>query len=187
MHVHPLVCKRRAFILVLIMLISSMSIVPVNASLNAKSTTVWSGSVFLNDSYNVETGQILIVQEGTSIFLGDDKEIIIDGRINIEGSTTSPVILNSLDGNHNGIVFNSTSYGLNSIIDNLTITNSKNGITIYGSNPVISNLKIINADNVGVDLLDGASPVISNLTIEQGGQDVHAISTSWIWNWIIDR
>ena len=179
MHVHPLVCKRRAILLVLIMLISSMSIIPVNASLNIKSTTVWSGSVFLNDSYNVETGQILIVQEGTSIFLGDDKEIIIDGRINIEGSINSPVILDSLDGNHNGIVFNASSYGLNSIIDNLTITDSKYGITMYGSNPVISNLKIINADNVGVDLFDGASPIISNLTIEQGGQDVHAISTSW--------
>ena len=58
MHVHPMVCKRRALLLVLIMLISSMSIIPVNASLNIKSTTVWSGSVFLNDSYNVETGQI---------------------------------------------------------------------------------------------------------------------------------
>lgn len=179
MHQPTLVSKRRAFLLFFVMIFSIMSILPAYASITGKTTTVWSGSVYLNDSYNIETGQILIIQEGTSIFLGDDKEIYVDGRINIEGTSASPVILNSLSGNHNGLVFNSTSNGLNSVIDNLTITNSKYGITIYGSDPQISNLEILNADNVAVDLFSGASPSINNLTIKEGGQDVHTISTSW--------
>jgi hypothetical protein len=176
---HTSVCKCHAVLLVFIMMTSSMSIIAVDATVSPKATTVWSGSIFLNDGYNVQNGQILIVQAGTNIFLGDDEEINIDGRISIIGSLTSPVILESLTGNHNGIVFNSTSNGLNSNIDNLTINDSKYGITIYASDPKISNLKVVNADNVAVDLFNGASPIITNLTIVGGGQDVHASSTSW--------
>mgnify|MGYP006138279145 CR=1 FL=1 len=173
------VLQRRAILLVSIMIISSIGTLGTNASITPKTTTIWSGSVFLADGYNVETGQILIVQPGTNIILGNDEEIIIDGRISIEGTITSPVVLDSINGNHNGIVFNATSNGLNSVIDNLTINDAKYGITIYGSNPVITNLIVVNADNVAVDLFESATPYITNLTIEGGGQDVHSISTSW--------
>ena len=153
-----------------------------------KATTVWSGSIFLNDGYNVQNGQILIVQAGTNIFLGDDEEINIDGRISIIGSSTSPVILESLTGNHNGIVFNSTSNGLNSNIDNLTINDSKYGITIYASDPKISNLKVVNADNVAVDLFNGASPIITNLTIVgRGPRCTCKLNFLEVWNWTISR
>jgi hypothetical protein len=144
----------------------------------SKSTTVWNGTINLVDGYTVESGEILIVEAGTEINLGDDKDILIAGRITIQGSSSSPVILNSIIGNHDGLIFNSSSNGLGSIIDNLTIRNSEYGITIYGSNPTINNLTVENADLVAIDLFDSASPRINDLIIEGGGQDI-PLNTNW--------
>jgi hypothetical protein len=144
----------------------------------SKSTTVWNGTINLVDGYTVESGEILIVEAGTEINLGDDKDILIAGRISIQGSSSSPVILNSIIGNHDGLIFNSSSNGLGSIIDNLTIRNSEYGITIYGSNPTINNLTVENADLVAIDLFDSASPIINDLIIEGGGQDI-PLNTNW--------
>ena len=87
-------------------------------------------------------------------------------------------------GNHDGLIFNSSSNGLGSKIDNLTIRNSEYGITIYGSNPTINNLRVENADLVAVDLFDSASPRINNLVIEGGGQDI-PLSQIGGRNWIV--
>jgi hypothetical protein len=144
----------------------------------SKSTTVWNGTINLVDGYTVESGEILIVEAGTEINLGDDKDILIAGRITIQGSSSSPVILNSIIGNHDGLIFNSSSNGLGSIIDNLTIRNSEYGVTIYGSNPTINNLTVENADLVAIDLFDSASPIINDLIIEGGGQDI-PLNTNW--------
>ena len=171
--------SKRAIFLVFLMISSSFGTIASNASQTSKTTIVWSDSVFLEDGFNVETGQILIVQPGTNIVLGDEEKIIVDGRINIQGTMSSPVTMDAITGNHHGVVFNATSNGLNSVIDNLTINDAKYGITIYGSDPTISNLIVVNADSVAVDLFEGASPTIKNLTIEGGGQDVHGLSSSW--------
>ena len=179
MDVHFSHFQKRAIFLVFIILISSIGTITTTASQSSKTTVVWSGSVFLEDGFNVQTGQILIVQPGTNIVLGDEENIVIDGRISVQGTENSPVTLEASSGNHDGIVFNVTSNSHNSIIDNLTINDAKYGVTIYGSDPVINNLIIINADSVAVDLFDGASPIITNLTIEGGGQDVHGFSSSW--------
>ena len=144
----------------------------------SKSTTVWNGTINLVDGYTVESGEILIVEAGTEINLGDDKDILIAGRITIQGSSSSPVILNSIIGNHDGLIFNSSSNGLGSIIDNLTIRNSEYGITIYGSNPTINNLTVENADLVAIDLFDSAYPRITDLIIEGGGPDI-PLNTTW--------
>ena len=137
--------SRRAIFLVSILLISSVVFAPVTSLASvSKSTTVWNGTINLVDGYTVESGEILIVEAGTEINLGDDKDILIAGRITIQGSSSSPVILNSIIGNHDGLIFNSSSNGLGSKIDNLTIRNSEYGITIYGSNPTINNLRVEN-------------------------------------------
>ena len=171
--------SKRAIFLVFLIISSSFGTIISNASQTSKTTIVWSDSVFLEDGFNVEVGQILIVQPGTNIVLGDEEKIIVDGRINIQGTMSSPVTMDANSGNHHGIVFNATSNGHNSVIDNLTINDAKYGITIYGSDPTISNLIVVNADSVAVDLFEGASPTIKNLTIEGGGQDVHGFSSSW--------
>ena len=170
---------RRAIFLVSILLFSSVIFAPMTSLASfSKSTTVWNGTINLVDGYTVESGEILIVEAGTEINLGDDKDILIAGRITIQGSSSSPVILNSIIGNHDGLIFNSSSNGLGSIIDNLTIRNSEYGITIYGSNPTINNLSVENADLVAIDLFDSASPRINDLIIEGGGQDI-PLNTNW--------
>lgn len=170
---------RRAIFLFSILLFSSVVFAPMTSLASfSKSTTVWNGTINLVDGYTVESGEILIVEAGTEINLGDDKDILIAGRITIQGSSSSPVILNSIIGNHDGLIFNSSSNGLGSIIDNLTIRNSEYGVTIYGSNPTINNLTVENADLVAIDLFDSASPIINDLIIEGGGQDI-PLNTNW--------
>ena len=146
---------------------------------NSKSTTVWSGTVLLPDGYLVGAQDILIVQEGTTIRLGSDEDLTVDGRIMIEGTEDNPVILESILDKHDGIIFNQSSQGLGSSIENLTITGAEFGITIYGSNPELTDIIVQNADRVAVDLFDGATPTINNLEINGGGQDVHGFSSSW--------
>jgi len=170
---------RHAIILVFLLLLSTIALAPASSiASSSKATSIWSGTVNLVDGYTVESGDILIVEAGTTINLGDDKDILVAGRITIQGTSSSPVILNSILGNHDGIVFNSSSNGLGSKIDNLTIRNSEYGVTIYNSNPILNNLRIENADLVAIDIFDSASPRINNLVIEGGGQDI-PLETNW--------
>ena len=102
--------SRRAIFLVSILLLSSVFFTPmISLASNSKSTTVWNGTVNLVDGYTVESGEILIVEAGTQINLGDDKDILVAGRMTIQGTSSSPVILNSIMGNHDGLIFNSSS------------------------------------------------------------------------------
>ena len=144
-----------------------------------RSTTVWSGIIELPDGYLVESNQVLVIQAGTQILVGDGERIGVDGRISIEGTASSPVAIDSSIGKHGGIQFNSSSKNLGSTIENLSIVNSEFGITVYGSDPWIANLTVSNADRVAVDLFDGASPIITDLVIDGGGQDLHGSSLSW--------
>ena len=144
-----------------------------------RSTTVWSGTISLPDGYLVQSNQVLVIQAGTSILLGDGERLGVDGRISIEGTASSPVTIESISGDHRGVIFNSSSNNLGSTIDNLTITGGEYGITVYGSNPLISNLHVFDADRVAIDLFDGASPTIRDVVIDGGGQDIHGASTTW--------
>ena len=167
-----------AMFLIALLVISYGLPIAANAA-NSKSTTVWSGTVLLPDGYLVGAQDVLIVQEGTTIRLGSDEDLTVDGRIMIEGTEDDPVILESILGKHDGIIFNQSSQGLGSSIENLTITDAEFGITIYGSNPELTDIIVQNADRVAVDLFDGATPTINNLEINGGGQDVHGFSSSW--------
>ena len=149
------------------------------SSADSRSTTVWSGTVVLPDGYSVDAGEVLSIAPGTLVSIGAGYSIEVNGRIIVSGTNSSPVIFDSISGNHEGLIFNYSSDALGSRIDNLSISNSKFGVTIYGSDPIISNLTVLNADSVAVDLYGGASPVINNLSVLGGGQDVHGFSTTW--------
>ena len=151
-----------AIFLIGLLVVSYCLPVAANAA-NSKSTTVWSGTVLLPDGYLVGAQDILIIQEGTTIRLGSDESLTIDGRVMIEGTENDPIILESILGKHDGIRFNQSSQGLGSSIENLTITDAEFGITIYGSNPQLTDVTVENADRVAVDLFDGATPTINNL------------------------
>ena len=172
--------RRRATIAIVALLLTSYAPLAIGAaSTGVRSTTIWSGTVTLQEGYTVESGEVLIVQSGTTILLGDDETILVAGRLTVQGTSSDPVLLESIIGNHDGIVFNSSSSGLGSKIENLTITDAEWGVTIYDSDPTLNDLRVVNADRVAVDLFDGASPRINDLVIDGGGQDLHGISTSW--------
>ncbi|DAC45518.1 MAG TPA: hypothetical protein HA315_00060, partial [Candidatus Thalassarchaeaceae archaeon] len=166
-----------AYTLVLILILVPFS--NIAASADSKSTTLWSGTVVLPDGYTVESGDILSITAGTIVSIGAGYSIEVNGRIAVSGTNSSPVLFDSISGDHEGLIFNYSSDGLGSRIDNLSISNSKFGVTIYGSDPIISNLTVLNADSVAVDLYGGASPTIIDLSILGGGQDVHGFSTTW--------
>ena len=166
-----------AYALVLILILVPFS--NIVSSADSRSTTVWSGTVVLPDGYSVDAGEVLSIAPGTLVSIGAGYSIEVNGRIIVSGSNSSPVIFDSISGNHEGLIFNYSSDGLGSRMDNLSISNSKFGVTIYGSDPIISNLTVLNADSVAVDLYGGASPVINDLSVLGGGQDVHGFSTTW--------
>ena len=179
MHVQSPSLKGRATLLVLLMLCAPL-LTAASAQSQSKSTTVWSGVVEIDD-YTVGNGQVLQITAGTTVRISDGSRLYVEGRLAVEGTASDPVTLevDGSGGDHDGIQFNSTSHGFGSSIDNLTITESVYGITIYGSDPRISNLTILNADRVGIDLFDYASPVITDLVIDGGGQDLHGTSLSY--------
>ncbi len=172
--------KGRATLLVLLMLSAPLLTAAPSQSQSPKSTTVWSGVVEIDD-YTVGSGDVLQITAGTTVRISDGSRIYVEGRLAVEGTASDPVTLevDSSGGDHEGIQFNSTSHGFGSSIDNLTITESVYGITIYGSDPRISNLTILNADRVGIDVFDYASPVITDLLIDGGGQDIHGTTLSY--------
>ena len=68
--------------------------VPILSAVSAgspRSTTVWSGTVSLEDGYLVQSNQVLVVQAGTTILLGDGERLGVDGRITMEGTQSSPI------------------------------------------------------------------------------------------------
>ena len=95
--------RGRAVTLVLLLLLSLAPLAPTSASPTARSTTVWTGTVVLQDGYTVESGDVLVVQPGTTIQLGDDEDILVAGRITVQGTSTAPVLLESILGNHDGL------------------------------------------------------------------------------------
>ena len=120
--------RRRATIAIVALLLTSYAPLAIGAaSTGVRSTTIWSGTVTLQEGYTVESGEVLIVQSGTTILLGDDETILVAGRLTVQGTSSDPVLLESIIGNHDGIVFNSSSSGLGSKIENLTITDAEWG------------------------------------------------------------
>lgn len=140
-----------------------------------RAQTIWSGTQTLNSNYYIGIADELIIQSCTTVSFDGGVRIYVDGRITIEGTATCPVVFqasSTATSGHEGIQFNSTSYGRGSILQNLTISNAVYGITIYGSNPVIANLTLNNPQRVGVDMFNSASPQLKNIEINQAGQNV---------------
>ena len=69
------------------------------------STTVivWSGIVNLPDGAVIYDDQVVQVQPGTEIRIGEGESIEIDGRLSVQGTENEQVIVNSIAGKHDGI------------------------------------------------------------------------------------
>ena len=90
------------FLIVTLLILSITPLEPVTA--DSRTTTVWSGTVLLPEGHTVESGDVLTVSPGTTIKLGAGYTIDVDGRISVEGTATSPVILDSVAGNHLSLI-----------------------------------------------------------------------------------
>ena len=145
------------------------------------STTVivWSGIVNLPDGAVIDDDQVVQVLPGTEIRIGEGESIEIEGRLSVQGTASEKVMVNSINGKHNGIQFEPLSRGLGSSISYLTVENASRGIIVIDSDPIMNNITVINADFVAVDLFSSANPQINNLTVLGGGQDVHGMSGTW--------
>jgi hypothetical protein len=146
----------------------------------AKAVTTWTGVVTLTNDYVVSQSDELRILSGTVVEMGPGVRIRVAGRLTVLGTDAQPVTLRSIVATqrHEGIEFNITSNGRGSSLEHLDISQSWFGITIYDSNPSISNLTITNPDYVGIDIF-GGSPILNDITIQDGGQGVHTISTHW--------
>jgi len=171
--------RRRSIAAIMVLIVLLAPGLASTSAVQPKSTTVWSGTITLPNGYLVDSNQVLQIQAGTTVLMGDEQRLGVNGRISIQGTEDSPVTLTSISGDHRGILFNSSSNNKGSVIENLTITDSEYGVTVYSSNPKVNNLTVVNADRVAVDLFSSASPAITDLVVLGGGQDVHGSSDSW--------
>ncbi|HIF45654.1 MAG TPA: right-handed parallel beta-helix repeat-containing protein [Candidatus Poseidoniales archaeon] len=161
-----------AWLIVSIFLLSSMSPMLTSATISGRAQTTWSGTQSLTSDYTVAVTDVLIISACTNVTIANGARIYVEGRITIEGTNACPVYFDSDGGqDHKGLVFNSTSNGRGSKIDNLSIIHSVYGITIYSSNPYLGNVSVFDPDDVGIDLFSGATPTIRDLIIDEAGQD----------------
>ncbi|MDP6199814.1 MAG: right-handed parallel beta-helix repeat-containing protein, partial [Candidatus Poseidonia sp.] len=145
----------------------------IDAKVQARAQTTWSGTQTLSGSYTIAVSDELIIQPCTVVQVPANERIIVDGRLTVLGTTACPVVLEASGlGDHEGIQFNTSSSGRGSLVQNLTIEDAIYGITIYGSNPVIENLTVVNPDRVAVDLFSSAAPRITDLFVDRAGREV---------------
>ena len=176
--------QKRFFALGLLLLLLMMSMAPMVQSfhdsrgkptaVSGRATTTWSGTVTLTSDYFVNVQDELLITSCTSVVLSPGIRIYIDGRLTVQGTPTCPIVLSSSSstGDHEGIQFNSSSFGRGSTVNHLHIEDAIYGITMYGSNPILNNVTIFNPDRVGIDMFGSSSPVIRDLHVEQAGRSV---------------
>ena len=176
--------QRAYFALSLLMLLLLMPLTPMAHSIaepnnetfavSGRATTTWSGTVTLTSDYYVNVQDELLITSCTNVVLSPGIRIYVEGRLTVQGTPVCPIVLSSSSttGDHEGIQFNSSSYGRGSTVNHMHIEDAIFGITMYGSNPILNNVTIFNPDRVGIDMFGSSSPVIRDLHVEQAGRSV---------------
>ena len=176
--------QRAYFALSLLMLLLLMPLTPMASSfaesnnetfaVSGRATTTWSGTVTLTSDYYVNVQDELLITSCTNVVLSPGIRIYVEGRLTVQGTPVCPIVLSSSSttGDHEGIQFNSSSYGRGSTVNHMHIEDAIFGITMYGSNPILNNVTIFNPDRVGIDMFGSSSPVIRDLHVEQAGRSV---------------
>lgn len=191
--IKPFICSIMLFSLALIPLATA------EAGL-ITADTVWQGEVVLTGDVLVPQGVTLTVRPGTSIkvaaaestktdpeFLSPLTEILVRGKIRVEGSAAAPVSFSSLDGDKSGnwagllldggeaFLSNCTISGAESALYNLdgsleaesaTISGNRYGITVItdSSKTILKNSRI-SGNDYGLVTMSKAEPVVSDTLI----------------------
>ena len=125
-------------LVLLIMMSLSPMVQPLTDGSNAsetsgRATTTWSGTVTLSSDYFVNVQDELLITSCTSVVMSPGIRIYVDGRLTIQGTSTCPVVLSSSSttSDHEGIQFNTSSYGRGSTVNHLHIEDAIYGMTLY--------------------------------------------------------
>jgi hypothetical protein len=148
-------------------------------------TNYWSGTISANTTWSsanspyyiggditIGAGVTLIIQSGVTVnFLDyDDQssgksstkpEIIVNGTLQADGATFTA----GTKGDWYGIVFNSGASS-SSYLDDCIIENAYNAVYIDGSDPTVTECDIKDNSNQGLNIRNGADPVIDDNKIE---------------------
>jgi len=148
---------------------------------------VWRGTVILADDFQVPRGRTLRILAGTHIlvrqadttktepeYLDNATELLVRGRLFVEGTASRPVIFEPLqieaggegDSRWGGIIFD----GGEGEIRHARLIGAETGLTLLGSSPSISDL-IISGVRQGIVVHRGSAPRLTRVSVhaEEGG------------------
>ncbi|MHB8834647.1 MAG: right-handed parallel beta-helix repeat-containing protein [Candidatus Methylomirabilia bacterium] len=148
---------------------------------------VWRGTVILADDFLVPRGRTLRILAGTRIlvrpadttktepeYLDNATELLVRGRLSVEGTAALPVIFEPLpveaggegDNRWGGIIFD----GGEGEIRHGRLSGAETGLTLLGSSPSISDL-VISGVRQGIAVQRGSAPRLLRVTVaaEDGG------------------
>jgi len=170
---------------------------------------VWRGTVILADDFQVPRGRTLRILAGTRIlvrpadsaktepeYLDNATEVLVRGRLMVEGTASRPVIFEPLpveaagDGESRwgGIIFD----GGEGEIRQAHLSGAETGLTLLGASPSIADLAIsgvsqgivvhrgsaphltrvsVNAEDGGIACWPGSSPTLESVTVRAGGHE----------------
>lgn len=145
------------------------------------SNTTWENFVWITGDVTVNSGVTLTIEEGTYLFFEDNTQLIINGTLDAQGTSSGWIVFNSANenpatGDWDGIRFNNSSVDADCIIDYCDIRNADFGVYCYYSKPTIQNsnfedntraLYLFNADNIvikGCQLIDNSYGIYSGYT-----------------------
>lgn len=134
------------------------------------SNTTWTSSNYyiITNDFTIPAGVTLTINAGAEVFFESGKEIIVNGTLNVNGSSSNKVTFDRLQttGNWDGITFNSGSSGN---INFATIKNANIGIYMNNSSPAIKHCTISNNSSYGIKCYNHSNPTIYNCKISNNG------------------
>jgi hypothetical protein len=148
---------------------------------------LWQGTVVLADDFLVPRGRTLRILAGTRVlvrsadttktepeFLDNATELLVRGRLIVEGTAARPVVFEPLPPQPNeegglrwaGIIFD----GGDGAIRHARVSGADTGLTLLGASPSIADLAVV-AVRQGLVVHRGSAPRLTRVTIraEEGG------------------
>ncbi len=129
----------------------------------ATMNTLWIRDMDVTGDVSVGANTTLNIQPGITLTFAQNNSLIIDGALNIYGTSSNPVTFTRPNGTTN--LWNGIQVNGNATIDHAIIEHAQKGIQFYvGSNGTVSNSDI--RDNTyGVYIKDTTAPLVSNCQV----------------------
>jgi len=112
----------------------------------------------LTEDHWVPEASRLIIQSGVEVRFGPGVQLIVDGQLNVEGTSEAPVLFIGSDGRWGGIVINGRGYYDFSTISGAVITGADTGLLLNGSATDVID-STFDANVVGLRLRDPQADV----------------------------